>query len=236
MLLKEIKHLVEQGEGEHIEFKRKAAHPDKIVREIVAFANTNGGSLLIGVDDDGSMPGIKFAEEEVFVLEKAIQRWCQPPIEYQYQVVPLNQKRAILHYQIPESANKPHLVLTEALMASENGVTTERASPKKPARSNQRKGTAYIRYRDQSLQASAEVWQTLKQARRNRDIQFSYGEKERLLMQYLEQHRQITLREFSKIANLPRRLASRTLIRLVLANVLKVIPKEKEDLFIRNFS
>ena len=84
MSLQEIHRLVEQGEGENIEFKRKVAHPDKIVREIVAFANTTGGHLLIGVDDDGSIPGIKFADEEIFVLERAIQRWCRPKIDYDY--------------------------------------------------------------------------------------------------------------------------------------------------------
>ena len=80
------------------------------------------------------------------------------------------------------------------------------------------------------------MWQIMKQGRRNRDIHFTYGDKERLLMQYLEQHRKITLQDFSAVAQLPRRVASRTLVRLVLANVLTIIPKEKEDVYIRNFS
>lgn len=242
MSLQEIRTLVGQGEGENIEFKRKVAHPDKIVREIVAFANTSGGHLLIGVDDDGSIPGIKFAEEEIFALERAIERWCRPKIEYHYQVIPLNQKRAVVHYVIQESTHKPHLVLSGAQSSSDNGIShtpNQGQSPSKVAgiqKQKMRKGTAYVRHQDKSLQASAEVWQILKQGRRARDIQFSYGEKERLLMQHLEQHQKITLREFSSVAKLPRRIASRTLVRLVLASVLKVIPKEKEDVFILNFS
>lgn len=245
MLLPEIRKLVALGEGENIEFKRKVAHPDKIVREIVAFANTSGGHLLIGVDDDGSIPGIKFAEEEIFVLEQAIQRWCRPKIEYQYQIVPLNQKRAVVHYAIQESTRKPHLVLSSALSFAQENVSSTNSGQNKVFSQNttsaqknrpKRKGTAYVRYQDQSLQASVEVWQILKQSRPDRDIHFTYGDKEQRLMQYLEQHQKITLREFCNLAKLPRRVASRTLVRLVLANVLKVIPKEKEDVYIRNFS
>ncbi|MEM9833285.1 MAG: ATP-binding protein [Bacteroidota bacterium] len=236
MLLQEIRRLVEQGEGETIEFKRKVAHPDKIVREIVAFANTNGGNLLIGVDDDGSIPGIKFAEEEVFALEQAIQRWCRPRIDYHYEIVPLNQKRAVVNYIIPSSPRRPHLVLNEALKYAENRVSPNKTNSKTKPKKLQRKGTAYVRYQDQSLQASPEMWQIMKQGRRDRDIRFTYGDKERLLMQYLDQHQKITLREFCAAAQLPRRVASRTLVRLVLANVLTIIPKEKEDVFIHNFS
>ncbi len=239
MLLQKIRRLVEQGEGETIEFKRKVAHPDKIVREIVAFANTNGGNLLIGVDDDGSIPGIKFAEEEIFVLEQAIQRWCRPKLMYDHQTIPINQKRSVVHYFIHESDRKPHLVLNSASAPSKEATTkksNKQPASKATARKTQRKGIAYVRYQDQSLQASTEMWQILKQGRRSRDIRFTYGDKEQQLMQHLEQHRKITLQEFCEVAHLPRRVASRTLVRLVLANVLSIIPKEKEDVFIRNFS
>jgi len=37
--------LVRQGEGLHLEFKAKTNFPDKIVHELIAFANTNGGTL-----------------------------------------------------------------------------------------------------------------------------------------------------------------------------------------------
>ena len=58
----QLRRLVSQGEGQHLEFKRKASFPEKIVRELIAFANTEGGTLLIGVDDDKSIPGVKFPE------------------------------------------------------------------------------------------------------------------------------------------------------------------------------
>ena len=53
MTFTELKQLVRRGEGQYLEFKKKADHPDKIVREMVAFANSGGGELLLGVDDHG---------------------------------------------------------------------------------------------------------------------------------------------------------------------------------------
>jgi hypothetical protein len=229
MSLQDIHKLVKQGEGEHIEFKRKVAHPEKIIREIVAFANTKGGDLLIGVDDDGNIPGIRYADEEIFALENAIRRWCRPKIEYHVEVVQLSEKKSVVHYKIRESERKPHYVLNDQ---AKPPPPAERK--KKPPRRH--KGKAYVRFEDKSLQASPEVWKILKRGRRQKDIQFTFGEKEKLLMQYLEQHHSITLSEFAEFAHLPRFRASQTLVLLVLANVLKVIPREKEDVFMLNFS
>ncbi len=226
MLLQEIRNLVRQGEGETIEFKRKVAHPEKIIREIVAFANTKGGNLLIGVDDNGSIPGIRFADEEIFVLEKAIRQWCRPQMEYAVEVVHINGRKSVVHYKIKESERKPHYVLND--------------EPKQPSVQKntfrKHKGKAYVRFEDKSLQASPEVWKILKRGRKPRDMKFTFGEKEKLLMEYLEKNAHITLSEFTRIAQLPRFRASHTLVLLVLANVLKIIPKEKEDIFMLKFS
>ncbi len=70
--LKSLKALVRQGEGMHLEFKLKATHPEKIVREIVAFANAEGGLLLVGVGDDRSVPGVKFADEDEYILTRPL--------------------------------------------------------------------------------------------------------------------------------------------------------------------
>lgn len=68
--LRELKKLASEGEGIQLEFKLKATYPEKIVRELIAFANTEGGTLLIGVDDDGSIPGVKYPEEEAHVVRQ----------------------------------------------------------------------------------------------------------------------------------------------------------------------
>ena len=58
-----IQTLITQGENTQIEFKSDAARPEGIAREIVAFANTYGGSLLIGVEDDGVVTGVGSSKE-----------------------------------------------------------------------------------------------------------------------------------------------------------------------------
>lgn len=214
--------MVRQGEGERIEFKRKVTHPDKIIREIVAFANTRGGNLLIGVDDNGAIPGIRSAEEELYLLEKAIRQWCRPTIEYEINVVPVSGRASVIHYKIHEGQRKPHYVLQKAFPPSHNS----------PPNKKKHKGRAYVRYQDQSLQASSEVWQILRRSRQAKDIKFQFGEKEKMLMTYLEERPHITVTQFAQLIQQSRYRASRTLILLALANVLRVIPREKEDLFV----
>ena len=62
MTIQDITKLAQKGEGLHVEFKKKAAHPEKIVKEIIALANTEGGYLLLGVDDDGTVSGQRYIQ------------------------------------------------------------------------------------------------------------------------------------------------------------------------------
>jgi predicted HTH transcriptional regulator len=66
--VQQLKKLVAQGEGASLEFKRKVTNPEKVIREMVAFANTSGGVLLVGIGDDRSIPGLKFPEDERHVI------------------------------------------------------------------------------------------------------------------------------------------------------------------------
>lgn len=209
MTIHELKAQVNAGEGERLEFKKKVAFPEKIVREIVAFANTYGGDLLIGVDDNGSISGLKFADEEQFEMERAIRNFCRPMIKYKSEIIPVSEKKSVIRYTIYESVRKPHYVI-------ENGEGKKRA---------------YVRVQDRSIQASREMREILKRSRKKKDIKFNYGDKETILMRYLEQHKQITVSRFAEITGLSKYIASQTLVLLSLANVLKVIPREKEDYF-----
>ena len=55
MTLQELNQLASLGEGPSLEFKRKVPRPERIAKEVIAFANTRGGRLLLGVDDDGTI-------------------------------------------------------------------------------------------------------------------------------------------------------------------------------------
>jgi predicted HTH transcriptional regulator len=211
MDLKELKALVKKGEGVHLEFKLKASHPEKIVREIVAFANTEGGLLLVGVGDDKSIPGLKFADEDEYLLTRAIEKYCKPTISYTLRRITVQPEREVLILSIAASKQKPHSVIYDF----ENNL-----------------GKVYVRVKDRSVQASKEMREVLKGERKARNIRFTYGDKERTLMQHLAVKGMITVDEFSKAAQIPRAIASRTLVLLVLANVLKILPNEVQDYFI----
>ncbi|AGA77488.1 AlbA family DNA-binding domain-containing protein [Echinicola vietnamensis] len=207
MTLQEVTRLARQGEGLHIEFKKKVAHPEKIVREVIALANTDGGHLLVGVDDDGSVSGQRYVEEDVYVLNKAIKEMIRPMIDYEHFVIPITEKKGVAVYHFHKSPKRPHYLYEEGRKRS------------------------FVRVADRTVQASKEVWEILRRGKKEKDIIFNYGEKETKLMHALSERETITLKEYSKVARLPRFIASKTLVRLVLANVLQVIPQEQEDLF-----
>lgn len=207
MTLRELKVLASQGEGLRLEFKKKAAFPEKIVRELIALANTAGGYLLIGVDDDGTVSGQRYIEEEIFVMEKAISALIFPPLEYNLEKLQLNEKKGVAIFQISRSDTGPHFLWEE----------------------NRKK--SYVRVADRTVQASKEIWEILKKSRNQADVVFTYGQKEEVLMKLLAEWGKVTVKSYAKQAKLPRFLASRTLIRLTLANVLEIHPQESEDFF-----
>ena len=111
--LDDLQKLVRRGEGLHLEFKRKVAYPDKVIREMIAFANTEGGVLLIGVDDDGSIPGIKYPEEEVMLLRQSLQRYCRPSVSFNESVIPISKKRFVVRYNILTNERRPHFFVRD---------------------------------------------------------------------------------------------------------------------------
>lgn len=207
MTLQEIHKIARQGEGLKVEFKKKAAFPEKIVRELIALANTEGGYLLIGVDDDGTVSGQRFIEEEVFVMEKAISEHIHPKLDYAISVIKLNPKKGVAVFVINKSTNRPHFLVEE------------------------KRKKAFVRVKDRSIQASREMWEILRRSKTPKDMVFTYGEKENILLKTLHEKGKITLKEFQQLAKLPGFLASKTLVRLVLANVINIVPQENEDFY-----
>ena len=202
--VKEALKLIRGGESQFVEFKRKANHPEKIIREVVAFANSEGGHLYVGVNDNGSLAGLKYPEDEEYVLSKAIRELCRPAIDFTVDLLIVKEDIEILHYYIPESDCKPHF----AFLAK-----------------NHRRGKAFVRSEDHSIQASYEVRQILKKSKYSHaPIQFE--EKTRELFKYFESHDGITLSEYTELSGLNKKLASNKLIHLALSGALKIEPKK----------
>lgn len=59
----ELLELIKNGENSGVEFKRDTIENRALAKELVAFANLQGGRVLLGVDDDGSVVGIWIASK-----------------------------------------------------------------------------------------------------------------------------------------------------------------------------
>ena len=106
--VQELKKLVHRGEGSHLEFKRKASQPDKIAKELIAFANSSGGIMLIGVDDDKSIPGLKYPEEESHAINAILEKQCWPKLVFAERAIRISEKHFVLQLDIPKSERPPH--------------------------------------------------------------------------------------------------------------------------------
>jgi len=208
--LKNLRQLVKQGEGQQLEFKLKSNHPDKIMKEVVAFANSDGGKLLIGVADDKELIGLKYPDEDEYIISKSIEKFIFPEVNYSLEKIRIDNEKEVLVYDILASENKPHFLDLK-------GIPDERK--------------IFVRSDDKSIQASKEVKEILKGKKKDKGYKFAYGEKENLLMKYLDKNKEITVTKFSELAEIPKKIASRTLVLLVLAGVLRVNPSELEDTF-----
>lgn len=138
-----VMHMIAEGEHQRQDFKTRVDDARKIARTLSAFANTDGGRLLIGVKDDGSIAGVN-AEEEYHMLNEAAQAHCRPAVPFEVQVWKA-EFRTVLEVQVPRSAARPHFAET----ASSADAGPERWQ-------------AFLRRADENLKANpvmVKVWQ-----------------------------------------------------------------------------
>ncbi len=201
-----IQKLIEQGEGRQLDFKKEIPGEIKIAKAMVAFANTKGGTLLVGVNDDRTVTGVR-ADEERHVLLKAAEFFCKPAISLEIKEYYLG-KRSLLEVIIPEGTDKPYFALGE-----------------------DNKWWAYIRVEDQSLLASKVVLDVLRKESANLETVIKYSDNERMLLSYLEKNKRITLKEFCKLVNISRWRAQKILVNLISIGVIRVHTTEKHDFY-----
>ncbi len=213
MKIEELSRLVLLGEGLTLEFKNKVPRPERIAKEVIAFANTQGGRLLIGVDDDGAIKGVKDSSEEEYALKEALEIHCDPPVDFTTERIPVSNKRNVILVHVPQSKRKPHQLIN--LINGSGEVAS----------------TVYIRVEDMSVEASREHVRLMRAQKKQDDVVFEFGDKEKVLMRYLENYGRITVAQFAKLVDIPSRRASHTLVLLTKANVLQLHPDSKHDYF-----
>ncbi len=202
-----IKRLIFEGEGVSLDFKKTITRCEKIAKTMVAFANNQGGRLLIGVADDGSINGVKFEDEEKYMITKAAQMYIRPALEPVFEEIYVDDK-LVLVVNIENSGIKPHYAL------GEDG-----------------KWWVYVRVKDKSVLASKIVVEVLKRSAGDSGVLISYSANEKTLLGYLEQHHRIDIKEFCKLLTISRRSAQRILVNLALSGIINIHTTEKEEFY-----
>ena len=205
--MSDLEELILKGEGDRLEFKKTITHLDKIARTLAAFANTRGGVILVGVLDNGKICGID-PEEEKHSLQKAADFYCNPPVRLFFKEVEHERNLTVLKTIVPESRHKPHL-----------------------AKLKEDDWRVYVRVKDESVQTSKMVLQSLRTEEEKRPAYEPQNQQEILLLQQFKKQPRISLPEFMSLANISKRRASRLLINLVLNGVIRMHDKEKDPYY-----
>ena len=106
-----LQSLIREGEHQQQDFKYKVSDAQKLAKSVSAFANTDGGRLLIGVRDDGNMSGVR-SEEEIYMMHLAAYRYCRPEASIKFDTYHVD-GRTIVVATIPPSDRRPICAVDE---------------------------------------------------------------------------------------------------------------------------
>ncbi len=170
--------LIAQGEHQEQDFKYKIQDPEKLARSVSAFANTDGGRLLIGVRDDGHISGVR-SEEEIYQMEQAARQWCRPASEVDFETFSA-EGRTVVIATIPRARRRPVCALDE------DG-----------------KKRAYVRVKDENIMASPlhmEIWKQEKAS----TVIMTYSDDHARLFSVVAGHPGETLNRLVRLSGLSR--------------------------------
>ena len=108
--------MIREGENEFLDFKHSIGDSKKIARSLVAFANTNGGKLLVGVKDNGTISGIA-TDEEYYMVEAAATLYCRPEIKFSTETWKIYGK-TVLEITIPKSLHNTYYAKDKNVLAN----------------------------------------------------------------------------------------------------------------------
>ena len=105
----EIMQILARGEDSKNQFKRDVSNADRLAAELIAFSNSLGGKIFIGVDDDGSIPGLNKEDIQRInqLLSNTASQNIKPAINPLTEIVTIDGKN-ILIIDVPKGVNKPY--------------------------------------------------------------------------------------------------------------------------------
>lgn len=203
---KHIQNLIAQGEHQQLDFKFEISSAMKIARTFAAFANTDGGKLLIGVKDNGSIAGVR-SEEEKFMAESAADLYCKPNVIFTSKEWVINDK-VVLEIDIPKGTEGPYM-----------------------AKNDEGRWRIYLRIKDQNILANRILANAMKRKASGRGTHIIYTETEKTLLEYLENHDFITFQTFHKMAAVSKAKAETILTNFIALDIIAVELSQKEVVY-----
>jgi len=197
-----LKTLIAEGENQKLDFKYCVSDSRKIARTLSAFANTDGGRLLIGVRDNGSIVGIK-SDEEYYMVETAAQLFCRPEVTFTIKQHIIGAK-TILEVEVMKGDKRPYQV------KNEDG-----------------KWLSYFRHHDQNLATNKVLLQVWRKKKKASGVLVKFGKAENSLLDYLGKNGSITVSGFRKIARISSYRAENILANLIIFKVIIMNVSEK---------
>lgn len=213
MTRKQLTKLIEGGENLTVEFKQRFSTEEKIAKEMIAFANTNGGIIIFGVEDDGKICGVLSEKGEAELIKTAAEKYCEPPVEYKLDFLNIGEDELVV-VSLSESENKPHRIQDYEKKLDLNVAQV------------------YVRVNDKSVLAGKEMIKILQtQTSQSPLINYAISKNEKIAFELLNGKDTITVNELAAKANISNRRASRTLINMVRANLLYIHHKNNGEEF-----
>lgn len=201
-----IQNLIKEGEHQMLDFKFEISDSRKIARSLVAFANTDGGRLLIGVKDNGNISGIR-SEEEKHMIQTASDLFCKPKVAFEAKEWVVNGK-TVLEIYVPKSKYHKH---------------------KAPDHNNIYK--VYIRVKDQNIIANRILLKIWKYENNKQSVKVTFTDAEKFFLKYLNVNDRITIDEFVEKAEIGKKEAEQILVNFTLINLVKIEITEKDVFF-----
>ena len=188
-----IRSLINEGEHQQQDFKYRVSDAMKLAKSVSAFANTDGGRLLIGVRDDGHMSGVR-DEEEIYMMHQAAYRYCRPEASIKFDTYHV-EGRTIVIATVPPSEKRPVCALGD-----------------------DEKPRAYIRIADENFVASPVHLAMWRDAQNARGAMMTYTDRVSQLLDSL-QDGALTLNQLVRRTKIPRPKVIMLLARLIRFNI-----------------
>lgn len=197
-----LRRLIAAGENQKVDFKYCVSDSKKIARTLSAFANTDGGRLLIGVRDNGSIAGIR-SDEEIYMVDTAAQLFCRPEVSYSIRQH-TSEGKIILEVEVAKGIKRPY-----------------------QARDEKGRWLSYFRHNDQNLVANRVLRQVWRKEEKRSGLLLKFGKAENSLLTYLATNGSITASGFRKMAGISVSRAEAILANLIVLRILIMNASEK---------